>query len=159
MKKPNYIRGAAILSIAIFAMGSAGCSRLRTHQGYIGDEVLINAITAGVDNKQSVEASLGRPTFVGQFGENDWYYFSRDTRQLAFAQPKPSAQILVHVSFDKSGNVVSVGKTGIETIANINPNGDKTPTLGKQRGFFEDLFGNIGTVGAPGAGGGAGGGN
>ena len=34
----------------------------------------------------------------------------------------------------------------------IDPMKKKTPTLGKHRGFFEDLFGNIGTVGVPGAG-------
>jgi len=32
----------------------------------------------------------------------------------------------------------------------------KTPTLGRKRSFFEELFGNIGTVGAPGLPGGQG---
>ena len=34
------------------------------------------------------------------------------------------------------------------------PEGDKTPTLGRERGFFSELFGNIGRVGAVGQGGG-----
>ncbi len=45
----------------------------------------------------------------------------------------------------------SIG-TGLELVSKISPNGDKTPTLGRHRSFFEDIFGNIGAVGAPGAG-------
>jgi hypothetical protein len=40
-------------------------------------------------------------------------------------------------------------------VSKISPNGDSTPTLGRHRSFFEDIFGNIGAVGAPGVGGGA----
>ena len=35
------------------------------------------------------------------------------------------------------------------------PTATETPTLGRERSFLEDLFGNIGAVGAPGTGGGA----
>ena len=32
----------------------------------------------------------------------------------------------------------------------LSPDSTETPTLGRERGFFEDLFGNIGAVGAAG---------
>ncbi len=147
-------RAIAVTALAALALGASGCTRLRTHQGYIGDQVLIDSVSAGVDNKQSVQASLGRPTFVGQFDANDWYYFARDSRQLAFSKPKASAQTVLHIRFDNAGNVASVSKSGMENIAKISPNGDKTPTLGRESNFFQDVFGGIGTVGAPGAGGG-----
>ncbi len=149
-------RTACITGLLGVAMATSGCTRLRTHQGYVGDETLIQAVQVGVDNKQSVQATLGRPTFVGQFDKNDWYYFARDSRQLAFSKPKASAQTVFHVRFDNVGNVAAINRSGLETIAKINPNGDKTPTLGRNSGFFEELFGNIGAVGAPGTGGGAG---
>ena len=147
-------RAIGVAAIMAIALGTSGCTRLRTHQGYVGDPLLIDAIAAGVDNKDSVQASLGRPTFAGQFDSNDWYYFARDSKQLAFSKPKASAQTILHIRFDNAGNVTAVNKTGMENIASINPEGDKTPTLGRNRSFFEDLFGGIGTVGAPGAGGG-----
>ena len=37
---------------------------------------------------------------------------------------------------------------GKEVVLNLDPAGRKTPTLGRKRGFFEELFGNIGTVGS-----------
>lgn len=129
-----------------------GCAQLRGRQGYVVDPVLSEAIAPGVDNRESVEKTLGRPTFVGQFGSNDYFYVSRETRQLAFANPRPVAQTVMHVKFDAAGNVVAVDRTGLENIARISPNGDATPTLGRERSFFEDIFGNIGAVGAPGAG-------
>lgn len=132
-----------------------GCGQLRGHQGFIYDQTLASQILPGVDNRQSVERTLGRPTFTGQFGDSEWYYFARDTRQLAFANPRPTAQQVMRVQFDSAGNVAKVDYTGLDQVAKIDPEGDKTPTLGRKRTFFQDLFGNIGAVGAPGAGAGA----
>ena len=141
------------LGLMAGAMTMAGCTQVRGHQGYIADEVLMSAIQAGTDNRQSVEASLGRPTFTGQFDDNTWYYLSRDTRQYGFNNPHPRDQLVMRVQFDDAGNVTAVDRTGLELVASISPDGDKTPTLGRDRSFFEEIFGNIGAVGAPGAGG------
>jgi len=129
---------------------SSGCTRLKSHQGYIGDQTLLSSVQPGVDNKESVQASLGRPTFVGQFDQNDWYYYSRDAKQLAFSQPVAENQYVLKVRFDQAGNVASVSQTGKELISKISPEGDKTPTLGRDTSFFEEIFGNIGAVGAGG---------
>lgn len=138
------------------AMGA--CAPLRSHQGYIIDADLVNSVQPGVDNRQSVAQVLGQPTIASQFGARDWYYVARDSRNLNFQKPKPKDQITLKISFDPSGTVTSVTRTGVEQIAQVDTYGKTTPTLGKKRGFFEDLFGNIGTVGAAGAGGPGGGG-
>lgn len=147
----------ALISALMAATVLGGCTQLRGRQGYIIDPVLTDAITAGVDNRESVEKTLGRPTFVGQFGKDEYFYIARETRQLAFANPRPTAQIVLRVRFDPAGNVATVDRTGMEDVARISPEGDATPTLGRERSFFEDIFGNIGAVGAPGAGAPAGG--
>ncbi len=146
--------GTIILISTLVAV--SGCSRLRTHQGYIADPVLLGSVSVGVDNRESVQATLGRPTFASQFDDSQWYYLARDTEQLAFSRPKAKNQLLMKISFDEAGNVANVAQSGVETIVKINPDGDKTPTLGRDRSFFQDIFGNIGQVGAPGLGGGGG---
>lgn len=149
-------RPRAALLVALAALPLlGGCGQLRGHQGFIYDQTLASQILPGVDNRQSVERTLGRPTFTGQFSDSEWYYFARDTRQLAFANPRPTAQQVMRVKFDTAGNVAAVDFTGLDQVARINPESDKTPTLGRNRTFFQDLFGNIGAVGAPGAGAGA----
>ena len=152
-------RPAALIGTALcLIMLTGGCARIREHRGYMMDEELAAAVRPGVDNRTSVEGTLGRPTFTGQFDQRDWYYVSRNTRQLAFAMPKPTQQTVLHVRFDEQGNVASVEKTGLEKVAKIDPMNDKTPTLGRDRGFFQELFGNIGTVGTGGLGAPTGGG-
>jgi outer membrane protein assembly factor BamE (lipoprotein component of BamABCDE complex) len=144
-----------ILAVA----GLAACAPVRSHTGYIVDVDLVNAIQPGVDNRESVLATLGRPSIAGQFNQGDWYYVARDSANLAFRNPSPSSQITIQVSFDPRGTVSAVRRSGLAQVASVSPSGKTTPTLGRERGFFSELFGNIGTVGAPGgAGGGQGGG-
>lgn len=138
------------LAAAAAALLLGGCSKMRDRQGYIVDEALVTAVQPGVDNKDSVMSTLGRPSFTGQFNENDWYYFSRDTRHLAFNMPRAKNQTILRVRFDAAGNVTAVDRRGMEQIASIDPMKDKTPTLGRDRSFLEELFGNIGAVGQTG---------
>jgi len=140
----------AMLGVALGAMLCAGCTRIVDHQGAILDDQLVAAVQPGVDTRDSVVGTLGRPSFVGQFDQHDWYYVSRNTRQLAFNMPRPYEQTVLHVHFDDAGNVQSVNRTGIELVAHISPSSDKTPTLGSHRSLFQELFGNIGAVGQQG---------
>ena len=117
------------------------------------DKRLVGAIQPGVDNKDSVAKLLGRPTFTGEFTPNDWYYVSRDARQIAFRNPHVMNQTVLHIRFDQKGNVLSVDRTGKELVMNVDPTGRITPTLGRKKSFFDELFGNIGTVGSGGLGG------
>lgn len=145
---------AAVLPAVFLA---SACTPLRSHQGYIIDADLVNSVQPGVDNRQSVQAVLGAPTVSGQFGSGDWYYVSRDSRNYGFQTPKVRDQTTIQISFDDAGTVTTVRRGGMQQVASISPYRKTTPTLGRQRGFFEDLFGNIGTVGAPGMGGPGGG--
>lgn len=142
------------LALAAVALSTSACTHLKGHQGYVVDPTLISSIQPGVDNRESVERTLGRPTFVSQFGDKDYYYFSRNTKQFAFTAPKPTAQMVLRIRFDAAGNVVALDRRGMDQIAKIDPTNKKTKTLGRDRGFFEELFGNIGQVGAVGDAGG-----
>jgi len=149
--------GASKFAVAVAgAVLLAGCAGVRAHKGAVIDPQLASAIQVGVDNKTSVEKTLGRPTMIGEFSPNDWYYISRDTHQFAFRNPRVAKQTVLHVRFDRAGNVVAVRQTGKELVAGIDPSSRKTPTLGRKRSFFEEIFGNIGSVGTAGAQGGQG---
>ncbi len=140
---------ALVLSLAL---GAGGCGTIRERQGYVVDQLLVNSVQPGIDNQTSVEATLGRPTFTSQFGEPTWYYVSSVTGRKPFVRTKINTHQVLAVKFDAAGNVIAADTTGMEQVVFLSPDGDKTPTLGRERSFLEDLFGNIGTVGAPGAG-------
>jgi outer membrane protein assembly factor BamE (lipoprotein component of BamABCDE complex) len=147
-----WVRIGAVLGAAALL---AGCNAIVNHKGYLVDEVLVQSVQPGVDNRQSVERTLGRPSFTSQFGQPVWYYVSSTTGQKPFTTPRITGHTVLAVRFDQAGNVVAAERSGMEQVARISPEDDKTPTLGRERSFLEDLFGNIGQVGAGGAPGGA----
>ncbi|QYU66115.1 outer membrane protein assembly factor BamE [Leptolyngbya sp. 15MV] len=138
--------GAAAAMLA--ALAASGCSSIRESRGYIQDSTLMSTIQPGIDNRQSVTATLGRPSFTSQFGQPTWYYVSSITGRSAFTQPQIRVHSVLAIQFDAAGNVVSAETSGMERVVALQPDGNKTPTLGRERTFFEDLFGNIGQVGA-----------
>jgi len=142
---------SALFKVPIIAAAVmlSGCAGVLAHKGAVIDQQLVAAIQPGVDNKASVEKVLGRPTFTSQFNPNDWYYVSRDTKQVAFRNPRPTRGTVLLVRFDQAGNVAHVSRAGRELMASVDPTNRRTPTLGRERGFFDELFGNISTVGAP----------
>jgi outer membrane protein assembly factor BamE (lipoprotein component of BamABCDE complex) len=142
-----WVRIGAVLGAAALL---AGCNSIVNHKGYLVDEVLVQSVQPGVDNRLSVERTLGRPSFTSQFGQPVWYYVSSTTGQKPFTTPRITAHTVLAVRFDEAGNVVAAERSGMEQVARISPEDDKTPTLGRERSFLEDLFGNIGQVGAAG---------
>ena len=141
------VRIGAALVLATLA---AGCSSISDRRGYMADEALVASVQPGIDNQTSVEGALGRPSFASQYGPSTWYYVSSTTSQKPFGTPKIREHAVLAVEFDAAGNVTSANRWGMDKVAYINADGSKTPTLGKHRGFLEDLFGNIGQVGAAG---------
>ena len=142
--------GGAALALAALAL--SGCGTIRESRGYVVDQLLVNTVQPGIDNRQSVEATLGRPTFTSQFGEPTWYYVSNVTGRKPFVRPRITSNQVLAVRFDAAGNVIAADTSGMDEVVFLTPDGDKTKTLGRERSFLEDLFGNIGTIGAPGAG-------
>lgn len=145
--------------LAGMALGLAvlvgGCTSIKDHRGYLVDATLVDAVQPGLDNRTSVERSLGRPTFISEFGQKDWYYVSQLVKTPPFRRPRTESQSVLRVRFDEAGNVIAVDRRGMEQVAQIGPEGDKTETMGRNRNLLEDLFGNIGSVGAAGVGGGS----
>ena len=134
-------------------LAASGCASIKESRGFIADPTLTASVQPGVDNKLSVQATLGHPSFESRYGDPTWYYVSSVTGRAPFGRPRIESHQVLAVKFDPSGNVSAVDTTGLEKVVYLSPDGDSTPTLGRERSFFEDLFGNIGAVGAPGAGG------
>jgi outer membrane protein assembly factor BamE (lipoprotein component of BamABCDE complex) len=142
-----------LLAMGLATVALSGCATVRTHQGYVFDSALLASVQPGVDNRESVQKTLGDPSFASQFDSGTWYYVSRASKQFSFGTPKPVAQTVLAVHFDPQGTVTGVQRSGLEQVVSIHPNGDSTPTLGRKRGILQELFGNIGAVGSAGVGG------
>jgi outer membrane protein assembly factor BamE (lipoprotein component of BamABCDE complex) len=157
MKPGQWRRAALALILGTAGIGLSGCSSILESRGYIIDQALMDSVQPGIDNQASVEGAMGRPTFTSEYGEPTWYYVSSITGRKPFRDPRIREHTVLAVRFDDAGRVVEVERTGMERVAFLNPNGNKTPTVGRERGFLQDLFGNIGQVGGMGGGMGPGG--
>jgi outer membrane protein assembly factor BamE (lipoprotein component of BamABCDE complex) len=139
-----------LLTPLTLLLASAACSQFRDAQGYLGDPTLMSEVRPGTDNRESVARTLGRPSLEAQWGAPVWYYITRETRQLAFRDPRLIRQEILAIHFDARGTVTKVERRGAEQVAAVRPSRDKTPTLGKERTIWQDIFGNIGQVGSVG---------
>ncbi len=146
----------AVLVLAAAGLALPGCSSILEPRGYIIDQVLMDTVQPGIDNQTSVEGALGRPTFTSEYGTQTWYYVSSVTGRRPFRDPRIREHSVLAVRFDEAGKVIAVERSGIDKVAYLRPNGNKTPTVGRERGFLQDLFGNIGQVGGMGGGAGPG---
>jgi outer membrane protein assembly factor BamE (lipoprotein component of BamABCDE complex) len=153
MMMPSRRIAAVCGASLLLTMGA--CTRIKDVKGYIADDQLIATLQPGVDTKNSVQKTLGRPTMISAVDPNRWYYVSQLTRQLAFLRPKPQSHQALAVSFDTKGNLTKTEKLGLDQIVTVDASGDKTPTRGKDSSLWDNLFGDIGRFSA---GGGASGG-
>lgn len=149
MRTPFLVRSAMLLGI-VAALAGCKNARINAANGYIVDEALVASIQPGVDNRESVARTLGRPTWTAQFDKGEWYYVSRNTTQIAFLTPKVTGESIIIVSFDPQGTVTAIQRDGMDKIVSVKMEGDKTPTKGKDSTLFDDIFGNIGRFGGSG---------
>ncbi|MEE4349813.1 MAG: outer membrane protein assembly factor BamE [Pacificimonas sp.] len=146
-KTTNKSSARFLLLFTAGALALGGCARIRDNEGYVRDNALMSAIAPGVDNRESVELTLGRPTFESQWDDSVWYYVSRNTEQLAFLAKDAIGQRVTIVRFDADGNVASIDdREGLDQVAYFDPHDDETPVFGRDTGLFQEIFGNIGRV-------------
>ena len=85
MKAVRFLGAGALLAMTLAA---GGCASIKEHRGFIVDPTLTASIQPGIDNKQSVQGTLGHPSFESQFGQPTWYYVSSTTGRRPFVNPR-----------------------------------------------------------------------
>lgn len=132
----------SLILAAGLALGACGDSR--EVRGYVFDPQLADAIQPGVDNRISVESTLGTPTVKATFDDSTWYYVSTQVRVRPVFWPDPKEHRVLVVGFNDRGVVSSVNNLGLEDMREIESVADKTPTKGRRLNFFEQIFGSVG---------------
>lgn len=134
---------AAALALILGTLG--GCAPRQDLRGAVLDEERLQSVSPGRTQAQIAQL-LGTPTAVSTFSErnNTWYYISKETETLAFFREKTVDQKVVAIDFDPQGRVSEVRRFGLEDGRPIEPVAGATPSKGRELGFLEQLFGNLG---------------
>lgn len=134
----------ALAMVLAGTMGLAGCSTVERSRGYVPDASDLAEITIGVDNKLSVQDSLGSPSTVGTFDDDAWYYIRSRHERLAFFAEEVVAREVVAIYFDDQDRVEDVAHYGLQDGQVVSYSTRKTPTRGREMTILEQLLGNVG---------------
>lgn len=127
-------------------------------RGHITDEESVNALKAGVDNRESVSETLGTPSAIATFDTDVWFYISTRQERFAFFDPKILERNILAIEFDEKGNMGGVRRYSAVNGRVVEIVGRETPTKGKDLTFLEQMFGNFGRFSGTGTDTGPGGG-
>lgn len=136
----------------------AGCPKQVNVQGWIPDETLISEVRPHVDNKDSVSQLLGSPSVVATFNDKTWYYISKRVETFAFMAPQTTDELVLEVNFDKNDLVDHMRRYTLADARDVPLESRTTPARGKELGFLEQIFGNLGRFSGAGGDQGPGGG-
>lgn len=135
------VRGAA-LGVLLLALGA--CSAIYRNHGYAPTDAELAEVIVGVDTRDSVEGTLGRPSSAGILAESGFYYVSSRRRHFAWRAPEEVDRQVVAISFDDSGVVENVERFGLQdgTVVALS----RRVTDSNIRGitFLRQLLGNLG---------------
>ena len=123
---------------------ATACEPIRRTHGYAPRPGELAEIKVGADGKADVAGKIGRPTTVGAFDNDEWYYITRSTESRAFLEPRVVSQEVVVVAFSDAGVAESVDSYGLEDGRVVNLVTKTTPTRGKRLTFLQQLLGNVG---------------
>ena len=138
---PRLALAAALLLVGI---AGTGCTERVSTRGSMPAAEDLDKLKVGVQTKDQVVQLLGSPSNVGTFNDDTWYYIGAKVEQMAFFKPDTLEQQVLQIKFDDVGVIKEVRKLGLEDAQQIALNSNETPTAGKELGFFEQLFGNVG---------------
>lgn len=139
----NYVKMAAI-GTALFVLGA--CSATYQNHGYVPTETELSEVLVGVDTRETVAQSIGRPTSFGVLKESAWYYAQSRWRHFAYKAPQVIDRQVVAISYTDDGVVKNIERFGLEDGRVIALSRRVTDSNIKGISFLRQLMGNLGNL-------------
>jgi outer membrane protein assembly factor BamE (lipoprotein component of BamABCDE complex) len=144
-------RWAARLGAAlVVALTLAACATLYRNHGYVPTEQELAVLEVGVDTRESVATTIGRPSAQGLLNDVGWYYIQSRFELMGGREPKEVDRQVVAITFTEDGVVANIERFGLESGRVVQLSRRVTATNVKSASVLRQLFGNIGGVDAAG---------
>jgi len=143
-------RGPAVgrLMAALFALVLAACTPLIADHGYVPSDKDLAQLVVGKDNRESVAATIGRPSASGLLNDEGWYYVASRFQTVGAAAPKEIDREVVAITFNDKGVVENIERFGLQD-GRIVPISRRITTANvRGKSILAQLFGNIGKLNA-----------
>ncbi|QYK43278.1 MAG: outer membrane protein assembly factor BamE [Paracoccaceae bacterium] len=101
------------VAVAILAVAAACAQIVRTH-GYAPTDAELSEIVVGVDTRDSVAETVGRPSAQGLLNDDGWFYVQSRFRHMGPREPKEIERQVVAITYDQAGVVQNIERFGLE---------------------------------------------
>ncbi len=132
---------AGLLAVAI-----AGCSPVYRNHGYIPSDEELSLIEVGKDTRDTVAATLGRPSSQGLLNDVGWFYVQSRWKHYGALAPQEIDRQVVAITFTEDGVVQNVERFGLENGNVVVLSRRVTETSIRGVSFLKQIFGNIGRL-------------
>ncbi|MBE0553012.1 MAG: outer membrane protein assembly factor BamE [Rhodobacteraceae bacterium] len=129
-----------------FGLALSSCSTIAENHGFVPSDEELALVEVGKDTRETVAATLGRPSASGLLNDVGWFYVqSRWERRGAFA-PREVDREVVSITFTEDGVVENVERFGLEDGKVVAISRRVTEPNIKGLTFLRQLFGSIGRL-------------
>ena len=137
------------LVVAVFGIAAlASCSPTFRNHGYIPLEEDLQNLVVGVDTRDTVASSVGRPGVAGVLDDSGWYYVRSRYRNYAYQPAVEVDRQILAISFDETGVVQNIERFGLERGQVVTLSRRVTTENTQGVGFLRQAFGNLGRISA-----------
>ncbi|MEL6643722.1 MAG: outer membrane protein assembly factor BamE [Pseudomonadota bacterium] len=133
-----------LVLLASCALVLAACSATFRNHGYMPPEEDLAGIIVGVDTRDSVEGTVGKPGVSGIVDAGGWYYVRSRIRNFAWQAPEEIDREVLAISFSPTGTVTNIERFGLEDGRVVRLSRRVTDSNTQGIGFLRQAFGNLG---------------
>jgi outer membrane protein assembly factor BamE (lipoprotein component of BamABCDE complex) len=137
-----------IITLLLLAsvLSLSSCLSRVENRGYSFDLVDYK-VRDGLSSKDEITRNLGSPTLISYMNDEEfWIYFEEKISSLLFFKPTILNRTVSIMSFNESGVVKYYKNYSLKDRNKIKFVKKITATRGVKKGFFADIFGNIGQI-------------
>ena len=144
------LNGAAarlrLMGFGLILVLVASCSSVYRNHGYVPTDDELALLEVGTDNRDTVAATIGRPSAAGLLNDVGWYYVQSRWKHYGAMAPKEEDRQIVAITFTEDGTVENIERFGLEQGRVVALSRRVTDSNIKGLSVLQQLFGSIGRL-------------
>lgn len=135
-----------LMAGGLLAVALVACSPVYRNSGYVPTDEELALIEVGKDTRDTVAATLGRPSGEGLLNDVGWFYVQSRWEHRGAMPDREIDRQVVSITFTEAGTVENVERFGLEDGKVVALSRRVTESNVKGSGFLRQLLGNIGRL-------------
>ena len=142
-------RGRSNLRVALIGLVLVvlvACTTQFRNHGYVPPEEDLALLEVGRDTRETVAATIGRPSTAGLLNDVGWFYVQSRYKLVGGMAPEEIDRQVVAITFTLEGVVENIERYGLADGQMVAISRRVTTPNVKSQGFLRQLFNNVGSI-------------